>query len=241
MVCSDSTKHLLLAAEEWCRDELSASTIAEAEEMITQSPDRLYICVDAAKAHTDGAWHDIKTGVVFEAERPPEGSNSTRDKMANPYYVAAQEGCEEFGRRMYAHALLSGLRGAGEIVALGDGAVWIWNLISTHFPGCVEILDYYHACEHIWGLASVLYGEDTPACKRWAKAQCERLKESGPASLLRSLRRRKGRTGQQREAIRLQLGYFENHKLRMDYPAYIARGMMIGSGPVESACKVVVG
>jgi len=208
---------------------------------VERSPNRLYICVDAAKAHTDGAWHDIKTGVVFEGKRPEDTSKSSRDKMANSVYIAAQEGCDEFGRRLYAQAVMSGSRQAGEIVALGDGAEWIWNLIATHFPGCVEILDYYHACEHIWELADVLYGKDTDGCKRWAGSHCDKLKECGPTSLLRSLRRRKGRTDEQREAIRLQRGYFEGHKNRMNYPTCIAKGMMIGSGPVESACKVVVG
>jgi hypothetical protein len=209
--------------------------------VVDRSPGRLYVCVDAAKAHTDGAWHDIKTGVVFEGERPADTSKSLRDKMANPVYIAAQEGCDEFGKRLYAQAVMSGLRQTGQIVALGDGAEWIWNQISTHFPGCVEILDYYHACEHIWELAAVLYVKDADGCKRWAKGHCDKLKESGPTSLLRSLRRRKGKTDEQREAIRLQLGYFEDHKHRMNYPKYTAKGMMIGSGPVESACKVVVG
>lgn len=210
------------------------------EIVVERSPRRLYICVDAAKAHTDGAWHDVKTGVIFEGERPPSTSRSLRDKMANAVYVAAQEGCDEFGKRIYAQAVLSGLRRAKEVVILGDGAEWIWNLVLTHFPECVQILDYYHACEHIWELAGVLYGKDTPACKRWAKDHCDRLEECGPTSLLRSLRRRKGKTQEQKEAVRLQLGYFEDHKDRMNYPAYKAKGMMIGSGPVESACKVVV-
>lgn len=213
----------------------------DVEVIVERSPGRLYICIDAAKAHTDGAWHDIKTGVIFEGERPADTSKSSRDKMTNAIYVAAQEGCDEFGKRMYARAVLSGLLRAGKVVVLGDGAEWIWNLVALHFPRCVQILDYYHACEHIWELAAALYDEGTPACKRWAKEHCDRLKKSGPASLLRSLRRRKGRTKEQKEAIRLQLGYFEAHKDRMDYPAYIAEGMMIGSGPVESACKVVVG
>lgn len=208
---------------------------------VERSPGRLYICMDAAKAHTDGAWHDIKTGVVFEGERPFDTSESLRDKMTKTIYIAAQEGCDEFGKRMYARAVMSGLLRAGKVVVLGDGAEWIWNLVALHFPRCVQILDYYHACEHIWELASVLYGEGTPACKRWAKERCDKLKECGPASLLRSLKRRKGRTEKQKEAIRLQRGYFEDHKHRMNYPAYIAEGIMIGSGPVESACKVVVG
>ena len=53
--------------------------------------------------------------------------------------------------------------------------------------------------------------------------------------------RRKGRTAAEKEALRLELGYFQDHKSRMDYPKYLSMGLMIGSGPVESACKVVVG
>ena len=73
-----------------------------------------------------------------------------------------------------------------------------------------------------------------------AKGHCDRLEQCAPASLLRSLRRRKGKTQEQKEAIRLQVGYFQAHKHRMNYHTYRAKAMMIGSGPVESACKVVV-
>lgn len=202
---------------------------------------RLYVSMDAAKAHTDGSWHDIKTGVVFEGMRPGVHVDGDADKMRRARYVAAQETSEAFGRRIYSHARLSGLRGAKEVVAIGDGAEWIWNTVGLHFPGSVEILDYYHACEHIWGLASALYGQDSKKGERWAETHSRKLKELGPGSLLRALKRRKARTPEQREALRLELGYFQDHRKRMNYPAFIAKGMMIGSGPVESACKVVVG
>jgi hypothetical protein len=202
---------------------------------------RLYVSMDAAKAHTDGSWHDIKTGVVFEGIRPKAEGDRDSDEMLAARYVAAQETSEVFGRRIYAQARLSGLTGAREVVAIGDGAEWIWNTVALHFPGSVEILDYYHACEHIWGLASVLYGEGSEKGKRWAQTHSRRLKESGPRGLLRALKRRKAKTPEQQEALRLKLGYFQDHRNRMNYPSYVAKGMMIGSGPVESACKIVVG
>jgi hypothetical protein len=78
--------------------------------IVTQeNPTRLYVSMDASKAHTDGAWHDIKTGVVFEGKRPPEGSEGKTDEMEKARYIAAQETSEEFGRRLYVRALLSGL------------------------------------------------------------------------------------------------------------------------------------
>ncbi len=212
------------------------------EQIVPQtSADRLYVCVDAAKAHTDGTWHDIKTGVVFAGVEPDRDSTRKIDEMSQARYVAAQESSEQFGKRLYMRAVLSGLDGAGEVVVLGDGADWIWNESAMHFAGSVEILDYYHACEHIWSFGAARYGEGSAACKRWAQMHCRKLKANGPAGLLRALRRCKPKSPEEVEALRLELGYFESHRHRMDYPAYRACGMMIGSGPVEAACKVVVG
>jgi hypothetical protein len=208
---------------------------------VRESPARLYVSMDAAKAHTGGAWHDIKTGVVFEGKRPQEGSERKSDEMVNARYVAAQETSEEFGRRLYVRALLSGLERAKLVVVIGDGAEWIWNEAKIHFPKCTEILDYFHACEHIHSLARVLYGEGDANGKRWAKTHCDRLKTNGPQSLLKALSRRKPKTEEQKEALRLEMGYFKTHRRRMNYPKYLAKGLMIGSGPVESACKIVVG
>ncbi len=200
------------------------------------APQRLYVSMDATKAHTDGQWHDIKTGVVYEAQ-PCSG----QDRAQTASYVAAQEPAEEFGERLYMHAMKRGLWNAREVVVIGDGAEWIWNQAQMHFPKSTGIIDYYHACEHIWDLSRELYGEGSPQGQRWARAHCHILKAKGPVNLLRALRRRKAKTRLQVEAIRLAQHYFNINRQRMNYPAYLARGMMIGSGPVEAACKVVVG
>jgi len=213
----------------------------EEEIMPESSAERVYVCVDAAKAHTDGAWHDVKTAVVFAGQRPASDSNREIDEMRSARYLAAQESSEEFGKRLYVQAALGGLESAREVVVLGDGAEWIWNQSAMHFPGSVEILDYYHACEHIWSFGAARYGEGSARCKRWAQTQCRKLKADGPTSLLRAMKRYKPRSAPEAEALRLELAYFESHRHRMDYPAYRAKGMMIGSGPVESACKIVVG
>lgn len=202
-----------------------------------ERPERLYIGMDAAKAHTHGGWHDIKVGAVYAARRGVDG----RDVAHQQRYEAAEEGCEAFGRRLYRRAVAAGLESARQVVVLGDGADWIWNQASEHFGGCIEVLDYYHACEHIWKLAHALYGEGSPPGQRWARAHCHRLKEQGPTPLLRSLKRRAAPNAAAREALRLERAYFTAHRRRMRYPAFRKAGLMIGSGPVEAACKVVVG
>ena len=203
-----------------------------------QSPERLYIGIDAAKAHTDGGWHDIKTMVVYEGIRQ-DGKDV--DTVANSRYVAAQETSEEFGRRVYTRAMQAGYGSAKGRIVIADGADWIWREVGDHLRGSIKIVDYWHACEHIYSLAHVLYGEGNPKGKRWANEHCRKLKEKGAGSLVRAMKRRKPRNDSEREALRLELGYFRKYRKYMNYPAYRAKGMMIGSGPVESACKVVVG
>lgn len=202
------------------------------------SPERLYISIDAAKAHTDGEWHDIKTCAIYEGER---SEGEVTDTVANQRYAAAQEKSEDFGRRVYTKALEAGYEGAKERVVIADGAEWIWNEVGNHLPESIKIIDYWHVCEHIHSLGVALYEEGDPKGKRWAREHCEKLKDKGPGSLLRAMRRRRARSEQEREALRLERGYFRKYRKYMDYPAYRAKGMMIGSGPVESACKVVVG
>ena len=71
------------------------------------------------------------------------------------YTAAVAEGWEEFGRRVYAQSEWEGIGGADEVVVIGDGARWVWELAGQHFPGAVQILDFYHASGHLWEAAWV--------------------------------------------------------------------------------------
>ena len=208
-------------------------------------PRRLYLGIDAAKAHVAGSWHDVKCATLYLAAAAKKGGKAAPDPRwdrAGPQrYVACQEPAATFGPRVYVAACQSGLAQVQEVVVLGDGAEWIWNLAAEHFHGATEILDYWHACEYLWKLVPVLYGEGSARGRQWAECRCRDLQEHGPAGLLRALRRRQAKTPGQQEALRLALGYFTQHRQRMCYPAFRQRGLMIGSGPVEAACKSVVG
>jgi len=201
------------------------------------APERLYIGMDGTHAHIDGQWHEVKTGVIYDASPGAEGV----DEAVASQYVAAQEPAEQFGERVYCAAALRGVEQAQEKVVIGDGAEWIWNLAAHHFPGATEIVDYWHACEHIWDLRRVLYAPDNPVGERWAKDHCRRLREEGPGPLLRALSRVTPQSAEARQMVETERGYFTKHQHRMDYPALRAQGLMIGSGPVEAGCKVVVG
>jgi len=165
----------------------------------------------------------------------------------------------EEGRVRYACGLTGGLAALGEPlrrqgaqvgmdraerwVAISDGGAGIEDFLREYFPraGAV-ILDFYHAAEHLNDWAKALHPDEDEA-GRVASTWCHRLKHEGGPAVLAELRLIdvSGRTEAAREAHRVLLVYFTNQVHRMDYPSYRAKGWLIGSGPVEAACKQVVG
>lgn len=198
--------------------------------------ERLYVTMDGSSAHIDGEWHEVKTGAVYTPRPGDDGLDESGPKR----YVSAQEPAEDFTARLYIEALQAGVHRAKEVVVLGDGAPWIWNYAAVHYPGAIQIVDYWHACQHIWELAKAQYGERSPHGARWARQHCDRLKQYGPARLLRALRRMKPRSPESAEALRIERGYFADNAARMRYHEFRERRLMIGSGVAEAACKVVV-
>lgn len=160
---------------------------------------RCYLSLDAAKAHTDGAWHDIKVAACYRAERAAAPGviksgpqELPRDRAASPRYLAVQEEAEAFGRRVYTWAVRLGWKGAAEGVVLGDGAEWIWKLVERHFTDAVPILDFFHACEHLWEIAHAVFGLESVQGEQWARRGAARLEVQGLGGLLRSLRELRG-------------------------------------------------
>jgi hypothetical protein len=202
---------------------------------------RLYVGADATTAHIDKSWHNLQNGIVFTVEPDATG----RDTLLERAYLAGRMDMQSLGWRLRTLAWQWNVDAYAEVVFLGDGAPCNWNLAATHFPRAVPILDFWHASEHVWEVSRALYRQDDPAQKtlgdQWATQQVEALKKEGPTPLLRALRRRQGKTAAQQEALRLARQYFTTNAARMDYPTHLLAGRMIGSGPVEAACKSVVG
>ena len=129
-----------------------------------------------------------------------------------------------------------GVLTSDEVVVLGDGAHWIWNIAATHFPHATQILDWYHASEYVWDAASAIWGEHSAERAVWAVAQLDALWAGKVAVVLTELVQWQARG----EAVAAALSYYTTHQGRMEYPSYRARGLQIGSGSVESACKQLV-
>ena len=102
-------------------------------------------------AHT----REVKLGCVFTQTTCDKEGFPIRD-LDSTTYTGAIETAEEFGKRIYLEACQRGWEHAAKKVVLADGAEWIWNLADLHFPGAIQIVDLYHAREHLWELARKL-------------------------------------------------------------------------------------
>ena len=150
---------------------------------------------------------------------------------------------EEFGRFLYALAQQCGLDRALEIVVLGDGARWIRRLVEEHFPGAVHIIDLYHAREHVWNVANAVHGSATPSGAAWAKQADDLLTHGKIEQLIEMIENLPvvpAAPDASRSVPQIEADYFRSNAERMRYPACRAKGMHIGSGIADAACKTVV-
>ena len=181
---------------------------------------------------------DAKLGCVFTQSRLDAKKRPQRDPHSTSY-VAAIETAEEFGRRIYAEAVRRGLLQARQVIVLGDGAPWIWALAEEHFPGALQIVDLYHAREHLGELAKTLYGRTGKATAAWRAARYEALEAGNVEAVVAAMRRACPRDPTSREQVRKQIAYFQTNAERMRYAKFRRRGLFVGSGVVEAACKIM--
>jgi hypothetical protein len=157
-------------------------------------------------------------------------------------YTGAIETAEEFGRRLYVEAWKRGWSRAKKKVVLGDGAEWIWNLAADHFPGAVQIVDLYHARQHLWELVRKLHPNDEVSQKAWIKVHQKRLLDKGKIkTLVAAIRAIHSPNPEVAEKIRTEADYFETNTERMRYPKFRRQHLFVGSGVIEAGCKTVIG
>jgi hypothetical protein len=187
-------------------------------------------------AHT----REVKLGCVFTQTTWDKEGYAIRD-LDSTTYTGAIETAEEFGKRIYVEAWKRGWSRARKKVVIGDGAEWIWNLVAEHFPDAIQIVDLYHARQHLWEVARQLYPNDEVQQKTWMKAHQKRLLDKGKIEkLVSALRSIETAKLQMAEKIRTEADYFERNAERMRYPTFRRQHLFIGSGVIEAGCKTVI-
>ena len=195
---------------------------------------RLYVAVDGVMVRENEGFHEAKTVVCYWDT--PQGKREAR-------YTVRFEGAAAFASFVWALACRCGMKSAEEVVLLGDGAKWIWEHVAPLLEGATCIVDWFHALEHVWECGNRLHGEETPAAKEWVKEIEALLWDGNVREILRRLEveRSATRSPPKRAALEALATYLGNQDDRLAYDKFRARGLDIGSGRVEAACKHVVG
>jgi len=182
---------------------------------------------------------EVKLGCVFTQTSYDQQGYAMRDPDSTTY-TGAIETAEEFGKRLYAEACHRGWSRAKKKVIMGDGAEWIWNLADLHFPGALQIVDLFHARQHLWDLARLLYPSDDARQKQWIMRHQFKLEEGKIEKLVGYLRSLEASSPELPETIAKAAAYFEKNAERMRYPEFRRQHLFVGSGVIEAGCKTVI-
>ncbi len=220
-------------------------------------PVRLYGSLDAAKVRIEPrkaaekqaateAWRDVKIGCWYEAEPVPPSQQSVRHRADSERGQASQRAthiryycdlveAKTFGELMWATGCAVQADLTREVVFVCDGAAWIWNLITTHYPQAVQIVDWYHAADRLHRVAQAAF-DQTTLRERWLDRATTDLWEGRATCVIQACADLGPHCAEAQEAMT----YFTNNATRMRYDQYRAAGYLIGSGTVESSCKQIV-
>ena len=182
-------------------------------------------------------WKEFKVGAIYDVEQRPEPDPVTGELVeqahgVNITYTAVLGSVEQFAPGLWVEAVNHQVPQAADSSVTADGAEWIWNLAADYFPDSVQIVDWYHAGEHLAKAATALYPDDELAATRWYAQRRHHLFKGSIQHITRPL----DKVGLEGHSL-----YFHTHKRRMQYQEFREEGCPIGSGTVESGIKQIKG
>jgi hypothetical protein len=188
---------------------------------------------------------EVKLCTIWSAESLDEEGTPIRDEGSVTYSAALESAStpdtaaqrSPFAERVWREATRRRFCQASRTAVLGDGAAWIWNIAEEQFPEATQIVDRFHAKQHLSDLGKALYGPTNPRAAQWAGRRKEELDSGKFPVLLTAIRRQVSRS----EEARRCLHYFQTNRHRMRYPEFHAQGLCTSTGVVEAGCKVAIG
>lgn len=188
---------------------------------------------------------EVKLVTVWTAELRDDKGAPVRDPGSVSYSAAIESAATHdtdqelspFAQRVEREVRRRGFDHAHRRVVLGDGALWIWNLVDELFPGAIQIVDLYHAKGRLWDVAKAIYGAGTDLAEQWAKQRRDELDAGKIDALLEALQLH----APSNEEARKCSDYVTRNRHRMRYPELRAQGLCVASGVVEAGCKLAIG
>ena len=255
------TKHVERAAEALGRE------IAEDERLVVEPlgegepiPPTLYLGMDGTGVpmraselegrdgkQPDGSskTREVKLVTVWSAEGRDEEGTPVRDEGSVTYSAAIESAAQrdtdkvpsDFAARVLREAARRGFERASRQAVLGDGAKWIWNLATEHLPDAIQIVDRFHAKQHLSDVAKSIYGAGSNLAEEWAHQRHDELDAGDIEAILSALRVHSPKDEEARKCV----DYVDHNRGRMRYPEFRAAGLCTSTGVVEAGCKVAIG
>jgi hypothetical protein len=201
---------------------------------------RLEIAMDGVMAHIDGRWQEAKVGTILVRRLEAQAEEPTLGAILARRYVGVLGSAEDLAVRINQVIREAGWERLplGEI--LGDGALWIWTVADTHFPGVRQTLDYYHLSEHFYAFANLQYPNNPAGAKAWVDQKLGALLTDRIGEVVGALKRMRVWKKVLSDALTRLISYVERNRTRIRYQEPWHRGLAVGSGAVEGACKHVI-
>lgn len=188
----------------------------------------------------DEGWKEVK--LVSVAAVAAELNPATQEwevKLSQQSYRAGLWDAAAFATQQWAEAERRGIPKAKRVACVADGAAWIWQLVLMCFSPCFEILDWWHASQRLWTIANATFAVSAQATA-WVEHQQKLWAEGKLLAFFQQVRLLYPRTQPLPDPVRQAILYLFHQRRRMRYADFRQLGLPIGSGTVESACKVVV-
>src|SRR5436190_1490686 len=182
-------------------------------------------------------WHWVYGGTCFRLSQRVQTPGG-RSLILSRGTVMTRGGTEALKEQLWAEAMRHGLGEATDVLAIGDGAVWIWNIVGDRFSQARQRLDPWHALEHLWAVAHALHPEDEAGAAAWIKPLKEKLLAGDGVEVIDDLDQLISRLrGSRRQTVEAERNYLENNRDRLNYKGAKEKGEPLGSGAMESTCK----
>ena len=196
--------------------------------------ERCYAMLDGGMVLTrEEKWKEMKLARLFDASQAVE-INKDRGHIGSSTYVAHLGNHKAFLKKVEYH-----VDSMADVVFIADGAPWIWKWVEANYPEAVQILDFYHAKEHLCKWAEIVI-KDGREKQCWIDEQSLLLLNNKADSVMDNITRLKVYTPKARNQRRILLEYYATHRNRMNYKTYRENNLMIGSGPIEAAHRHVI-
>jgi len=174
-------------------------------------------------------WHEVKVATIFDPRQ-----------IESSFYVAGREDADRFGERLWRELQDRQIPPERLRLIVADGAPWIWNLAALHYPDVPQLLDFYHAAEHLHATATAVW--NGAAAENWWHRRLDQLREGRIEKFFASLRRlaKTHRADDSDTSPQRLLQYFQENSPRLRYRWARDQNLPIGSGAVESAARHIV-